>query len=78
MMMAGGVIWIAVMLAVLIAVVLVMASRYQAHPDRRDYFEKPKRSDSTTRSHLVLGDDGELVEIVDDHDEAPKRKRDDL
>ncbi len=74
MMIAGGLIWIAVMVLALIAVLFVLRSR-QSRADQSEYVEKPKRGDST-RSHLVLGDDGELVEIIDDDDNQPKRKRD--
>ena len=41
--------------------------------DNRSGFEKPKREVKLKRdpaSHLVLGEDGELIEIVDE----PKRK----
>lgn len=78
MMIAGGMIWIAVMVAVLIALVLVLGSRRQQRTDQPEYFEKPKR-DGSPRSHLSLGDDGELIEISDDDDDfdaEPKRKRD--
>jgi len=44
--------------------------------NNRSGFEKPKREVKLKRdpaSHLVLGEDGELIEIVDE----PKRKVDD-
>ena len=76
MMMAGGS-WI-VLLVILLLAVLFVVVRLMPRAEKRKIAEKPKRSETAVRSHLVLGDDGELVEIIDDDDAELKHKRDDL
>jgi len=76
MMMAGGSIWIVLVVILLLAVLFVMV-RLMPRAEKRKIAEKPKRSEAAVRSHLVLGDDGELVEIIDDDDTELKHKRDD-
>ncbi len=67
MMMAWGMIGLAILVAVILAFVFAMVST-------RRSAEKPKREDKPKREpRYELGDDGELVEIPDDDQAKPAR-----